>query len=779
VATAGDVNGDGYADVVIGAERYFSGQGRVSLFLGGPGGVALTPAFYRDGNVPGEFLGAAVATAGDVDGDGFSDLLVGSYGAISQAGKAYVWRCSGGDDPSITPAWHGEGDQLSSSYGVSVASAGDVNGDGYSDVIVGQYLYDNGDTDEGRALLYLGSASGLSTTPVWSVEGNHLVAEVGLSVASAGDVNGDGYADVILNDFFSTGGGVRAFYGSPTGLPLTPSWSAAGGGGGFGTSVASAGDVNGDGYSDVIVGAPYFTGDQSVEGAALVYLGSPTGLAALPAWTVQGNQTGSYFGFSVASAGDVNRDGYSDVIVGAYGFDNGQTDEGRAYVYLGSASGLASTPTWTTESNVASEQYGLSVASAGDVNGDGYADVVVSGPHPTLNLPGLYVYFGSPSGLPVTPSWTSNTAAYNVAPAGDYDNDGYSDFLVWSPAATLYRGSPSGFFSTAIWWNPPSYEAVLGLSSPIASAGDVNGDGFADVIVGWNQYTHDVNHEGGAFVYLGNGTAPITRARARMPRQVRSDSSTPIALLGKSDSETGFRLLAPGFSAAGRADIRLRWEVKPLGTPFNRSGLGSSALTDTGTPGVAGSVASFNQSASGLGEGTSYHWRARTESANPFFPRSPWMSATGNGQTETKLRMSGCVDLDGDGYGAGGDASCLSLTPDCNDADATAWDTPGQTTNLRFSSGKTTLSWNVPANLGTLASAIRYDTIRATSPGGFQFGFCVESDDGPNTTATDFDLPGTGSVFFYLNRAQNTCPQGVGSLGTDSFGTLRLARPCP
>ncbi|MCX7691754.1 integrin alpha, partial [Thermoflexus sp.] len=178
-----------------------------------------------------------------------------------------------------------ESNQANARFGVSVASAGDVNGDGYSDVIIGAYWYDNGETDEGAAFIYHGSASGIGASHARMLESNQASAY-------------------------------------------------------FGYSVASAGDVNGDGYSDVIVGAIYYDNGQTDEGAAFIYHGSASGIGATANRMLESNQAGALFGNSVASAGDVNGDGYSDVIVGAYLYDNGETDEGAAFIYHGSAGGI-------------------------------------------------------------------------------------------------------------------------------------------------------------------------------------------------------------------------------------------------------------------------------------------------------------------------------------------------------------------------------------------------------------------------------------------------------
>jgi len=260
-------------------------------------------------------------------------------------------------DPLLTsPAWTAESNQATALFSFSVGTAGDVNGDGYADVIIGAFLFDNGQTDEGRAFVYQGSASGLSLTPIWAAESNQASAQFGISVGTAGDVNGDGYADVIVGaQNFDNGqtneGRAFLYHGSATGLSATPGWTAESdqSSANFGYSVGTAGDVDGDGYADVIVGAHLFDNGQTDEGRAFVYHGSSIGLSATPGWTAESDQTGAASGFYVGTAGVVNGDVYADLIVGAYLFDNGQTDEGRAFVYHGSASGLSIAPAWSTE----------------------------------------------------------------------------------------------------------------------------------------------------------------------------------------------------------------------------------------------------------------------------------------------------------------------------------------------------------------------------------------------------------------------------------------------
>jgi hypothetical protein len=179
----------------------------------------------------------------------------------------------------------------------------------------------------------------------------------GRKIAAEMKETGDKRIDICVNDT----GAVYPITIDP--LSTTESWSATGENTNelFGFCVATAGDVNGDGYSDVIVGA-YGYGDPFPAvpyiGKAYLYEGSSSGLSTSASWTATGENVNDYFGYSVATAGDVNGDGYSDVIVGAYGFGNGLADTGKVYCYYGSSSGLSTNASWTHLGEISENQFG-------------------------------------------------------------------------------------------------------------------------------------------------------------------------------------------------------------------------------------------------------------------------------------------------------------------------------------------------------------------------------------------------------------------------------------
>jgi len=400
IAWAGDVNGDGYDDAIAGAYDESNGQldeGRVAVFLGGPGGLATTPAWTFEPNQANANLGDKVSGAGDVNGDGYDDLVVGAAGYDSlktDAGRAYLFL-GGPNGPASSPAWVSDGDQAGGTYGSCVRPAGDVNGDGYADVIVGAWLYDAGALDTGKAFLYLGGPAGLAHAPAWTGQGELASSVYGYFVNGIGDVNHDGYADIAVGARRYSGtstrqGKVYVYYGSPAGPATVASWTATGAqrNGELGCMVSGAGDVNGDGFDDLLAGAYRQSNSDSAEGRAYLWLGGAGGLQPAYAWVADGDQYNAGFGYHLTTAGDVNRDGYADVIVSAVTHTvNGLAGAGRVYLYEGGAGGLSPYPEWTFDGDQAGARLGDAVTNLGDVNGDGFADFGAGGLyHDTASL---------------------------------------------------------------------------------------------------------------------------------------------------------------------------------------------------------------------------------------------------------------------------------------------------------------------------------------------------------------------------------------------------------
>jgi hypothetical protein len=505
-------------------------------------------------------------------------------------------------DPLLTatPDTMFQSDQSGGTLGTSVAGAGDVNGDGYADVIVGASGYDAGEANEGAAFIFLGSAAGIADanpdTAATQIESNQVNAYLGVSVAGAGDVNKDGYADVIVGAYLydagnTDGGAAFVFLGSSNGIadgdPTTADTQIESDqdGSAMGYQVAGAGDIDKDGYDDVIVGAysydtglgnlqcqgwdtrdkakPYpccsivpMQGTCTNEGAAFIFLGSAGGISdgnpATAATQISGDQADGWLGYSVAGAGDIDGDLHADVIIGSPAWDflrpfpeTPLSNWGTALIFLGGAAGIADSTTSMADTTLVSNQVGAfmggSVAGAGSVNGDAYADVMVGVElwdvirkdplPPRTNTGSALIYHGSAAGIADGDVTTADTSIFtnqqiaflgnSVAGAGDLDGDGYADVIVGAKrfgsgeanegAAFVFFGSasgvPGGNVSTAaITLEMNQASASLGFS--VAGAGDVNGDGADDVIVGVPNFDAPLTSEGAAFVYLGELTTP-------------------------------------------------------------------------------------------------------------------------------------------------------------------------------------------------------------------------------------------------------------------------------
>jgi hypothetical protein len=533
VAGAGDVDGDGFDDLLVGADRYDAGErdeGRALLFLGRATGPAEDASWTSDGGLAGAAHGASVAGAGDVNGDGYDDILIGAPGSTATphfGGKSNLYF-GGPNGPSPNASWTSDGEQVDGAFGASVAGAGDLNGDGYADIAIGAPGTDGVGVDEGVVLAYLGSATGPATTEAWRLSGDVPGARLGACVSTAGDVDGDGFADLIVGAPFERSGDIPIgaaflFLGSAAGLSASSAWTAFGGidPSEFGNCVGSAGDVDGDGFGDVVVGAWKKPGTRGEEGGAFAYSGSAGPAAFAPSWIKHADFVGGFLGYSMGSAGDVNGDGYSDLLISCPYYGAAEVLLGRVWMYLGSSSGLGSEAAWDKVGTVAYGYFGHSTAGAGDVNGDGYDDVIVG----AYFLDGgghgrAYLYFGSASGLSTEPGWIATGGreqndhfAYCVAGAGDVNGDGYADLLVGSMGANdpdldegkayLYLGSPSGPSSQPSW-STDGGQAGAELGWSVASAGDVNGDGFADAIIGAHRTDHAPGgDDGAAYVFHG------------------------------------------------------------------------------------------------------------------------------------------------------------------------------------------------------------------------------------------------------------------------------------
>ncbi|HHD62826.1 MAG TPA: hypothetical protein ENK96_00350 [Desulfobulbaceae bacterium] len=547
VSGSGDLNGDGYSDFVAGALGYNLHDGAIFIYHGTAAGAAYSSKIHLSD--VGVESGASVAATGDVNGDGYADLVAGApLIGVNHCGGVFVFH-GGAALLDNTPDFFLESNQAGAEFGSSVSAAGDFNGDGYDDIIIGAPYFDKGQGHEGMAFLYYGPPGGLLWPFPLQLGGDVTNAYFGKNVAAAGDVNGDGYDDVIIGAPTSPFDGKAFIYYGDAFLNFPPkSFLSAG------DVVSGAGDVNGDGFADVIVAAPDF---DNFKGRVSLFLGSAHGIKTIPSAGIIGTH-GFGFGKNIAGIGDINGDGYSDIAVGAKDYANGESGEGAVFIYHGSAHGLSATQTCVLESDIPSAALG-EVSGAGDVNGDGFDDIIAGAD----GIGKAYLYLGSTTGLtnslPIIFQGSDPAFGFRTSGAGDVNGDGFDDILVaaTSDTVSLYFGKASGLdIGTPVVFQSNQNNSLFGYG--LSGAGDVNGDGFADIVIGAERYDHGQTDEGAAFLYLGNSSSRPVRTTF-----LRKDDSHPIASRGLSYDDSGFALRMDLHSPRGKEKIRIEALVCP------------------------------------------------------------------------------------------------------------------------------------------------------------------------------------------------------------------------
>src|SRR5258705_303913 len=344
--------------------------------------------FKITGEAAGDNSGIAVSSAGDLNGDGFADLIIGASGASPNglsSGATYVvfGKASGFGATLALSSLNGtngfqiDGVAAGDISGFSVSSGGDINRDGFADLIIGAPKADPNGTDSGASYVVFGKASGFSAN---------------LELSSLNGTNGFQINGEAAGDF-------------------------------AGYSVSAAGDINGDGFGDVIVGAPFAAPNGPRSGATYVVFGKASGFSAnlelsslngANGFQINGEAPNDVSGFAVSSAGDVNGDGFDDIIIGAYGANIDGPYAGASYVVFGKASGFSANFQLSSVNGsngfriigeAPGDYSGFSVSSAGDVNGDGFDDLLIGAPFATVICPASgssYVVFGKASGFSAT-----------------------------------------------------------------------------------------------------------------------------------------------------------------------------------------------------------------------------------------------------------------------------------------------------------------------------------------------------------------------------------------
>jgi hypothetical protein len=376
--------------------------------------------------------GGTVAGGTDINNDGYADFIVGAEGWDSAGtfgskhGRVYVYS---GIDQSLLTTIEPPVESSISRFGRDLDTLGDVNGDGYGDFIVGaRYWNDTGGVQygEGVAMVF----SGIDYSPIHILEGDSIANGMGGTVACIGDITKDGVNDFLAGGWAGSGYDSRiAIFNGATGSEIT-AYSSSNAADRMGIDAAGVGDLDGDTYPDFVIAISHWDGLFTDEGRVNAYSGKTFQLL----WSVTGDTTEAYLGTSVSGAGDVNGDGYTDVICGSHFGVNPGSDNPDGFVLV--VSGLDGSVIRKQVSPIFNaREFGYAVSGLGDVDRDGYGDYAVGDPAQNVGSGG-YLTFSGFDGSEIKRLPGSGTA---VAAAGDIDGNGTPDMLFGA-----YRDNTNG-----------------------------------------------------------------------------------------------------------------------------------------------------------------------------------------------------------------------------------------------------------------------------------------------------------------------------------------------
>ena len=555
--------------------------------LDGTNGVKINGINEGDGS------GISVSSAGDVNGDGVDDIIIGASGADangSASGASYVvfgsanWLSESLELSSLdgTNGFQINGIDENDYSGMSASSAGDFNGDGFDDIIIGAIGADPNGESSGESYVVFGSAewlsgsielSALDGTNGFQINGIDEYDHSGWSVSSAGDFNDDGFDDIIIGapDAESQTGESYLIYGSAEWLSgsidLRPVYNSLDGysvhwfdgqngikisgiddNDWSGSSVSSAGDFNGDGIDDIIIGASSADPNGSNSGESYIVYGFANGSSAnfnltqlkygYSGFKINGINEGDGSGRSVSSAGDFNGDGIDDIIIGASLADPNGFRSGESYIVLGSASWISASLdlSWIAfqiNGNDENDWSGRSVSSAGDFNGDGFDDIIIGATGADPN--------GSKSG-----------ASYVVFGSSD-----------WHPQGTIDLSSLDGTNGFQI--NGINEQDESGSS--VSSAGDFNGDGIDDIIIGASLADPNGSNSGASYVIFGE--------------RINSSPTGTIVITGTAAEDQVLKAVSTLADVDGLGALSYQWEADGTditGATYNTLTLGPSEV---------------------------------------------------------------------------------------------------------------------------------------------------------------------------------------------------------